>query len=458
MKLSVLDNQIYERFIQPTVGKLPQYVGVEFELPLVNQNPAPVDFTVVHELVLAFLERFSFLPGARDDDGFICSAQSEQTGDDLSFDCSYNTLELSFGRVKDLNHIEERFRTYYTFIRSFLRERGHGITGMGINPRYPYNHREPVPNGRYRMLLNHLSSYDRYADQRFFHDIPYFGMMACSAQTHIDVNRDELVRVIDLYNRLEPLKALLFANSPYGEEYLCARDFFWRFSMHGMNPHNVDGWDYGVSSVEEIVAYIRSMSLFCTERDGKYLNFPPISLVDYFNSESVTGEYWNGSGYQSYSFTPRPEDLTYLRSYKFVDLTFRGTVELRSACMQPVSEIMTVPAFDLGCKVSMDELEVLLQGSNLYRQGYSPSELRELFVRQGLPGFVNLSELQSLLEQVVALAEQGLRRRDLGEEHMLLPLKGRARRVTSPALELVQGLKQGRTLEEYIERYGRLEG
>lgn len=71
-----------------------------------------------------------------------------------------------------------------------------------------------MPNGRYRMLYNHLNSYPRYANQKFFHDLPFFGMIACSSQTHIDVTREELVRVIELYNRLEPLKALLFANSP----------------------------------------------------------------------------------------------------------------------------------------------------------------------------------------------------------------------------------------------------
>ena len=408
MELAALDERIHQRFITPTVGRVPRYVGVEFELPLVNLQPAAVDFSVVHAAADAFIQAFQFIPAAWDDDGMVCSAREEEHGDDLSFDCSYNTLELSFGRVTDLNRIEERFRAYYAFLYGFLRERGYSITGMGINPRYRFNRNEPVPNGRYRMLLHHLGAYPRYADRKLFHDLPHFGMMACSSQTHIDVSSEELVQVIDLYNRLEPLKALLFANSPYGED-LCARDFFWRNSMHGINPHNVDGWDYGVSSIQEIVAYIRSMRLFCAERGDKYLNFPPTPLVDYFNADAITGEYWNGEAYEALSFQPRAEDHHYLRSYKFVDLTFRGTVELRSACMQPVSEIMTVPAFDLGCKERMAELTELLHSAALYRQGYSPSELRALFVKRTLPGFVDREELRGLLEQVVDLAEQGLR-------------------------------------------------
>lgn len=131
MNLTVLDKQIYERFIRPTVDKQPRYVGVEFELPLVNLSPAPVDFSVVHALVDAFLKQFHFQSAGLDDDAHICSAQSEETGDELSFDCSYNTLELSFGRVENLNRIEERFRRYYAFIRSFLRERGTASRAWG---------------------------------------------------------------------------------------------------------------------------------------------------------------------------------------------------------------------------------------------------------------------------------------------------------------------------------------
>lgn len=78
MDISVLDQLIYQRFIQPTVGRIPQYVGVEFELPLVNLKQEPVSFSVVHALVDAFLERFDFIGAARDEEGRICSARSRK--------------------------------------------------------------------------------------------------------------------------------------------------------------------------------------------------------------------------------------------------------------------------------------------------------------------------------------------------------------------------------------------
>ena len=248
----------------------------------------------------------------------------------------------------------------------------------------------PVPNGRYRMLLHHLSSYRNYKGKLLFHDIPYYGLISCSAQTHLDVTEDELIRVINVFNRLEPLKALLFANSPYEGGYLCVRDHLWRESMHGLNPHNVDGFDIELGSVEELVSYIKSMSLYCLERDGRYINFTPLPLDEYF------------------------------RSFKFVDLTFRGTVELRSTCMQPISEALGVPAFNLGLKVNLDKLEKLLDTEgNIYRQGYNVIELRKLFVMRKLPAFAEEEGVRDLLLKVLDIARDGLISRGYGEERFL---------------------------------------
>ena len=39
---------ILKRFIQPLKQQQERYVGVEIELPIVNLNRAPVDFSLVH--------------------------------------------------------------------------------------------------------------------------------------------------------------------------------------------------------------------------------------------------------------------------------------------------------------------------------------------------------------------------------------------------------------------------
>jgi gamma-glutamylcysteine synthetase len=224
--------------------------------------------------------------------------------------------------------------------------------------------------------------------------------------------------------------------------------------MHGLNPHNVDCWNVELHSVDEIVAYIRSMSLYCTERDGHYINFTPTPLETYFASENVAGEYWDGTKYQRIEWQPKLDDLQYLRSFKFVDLTFRGTLELRSTCTQPFSEAMTVPALNVGLAEHLNELEKILDNSGIFRYGYTTAELRKMFVKTPLPAFAQSDKLKVTLHQIVWLAYNGLRDRGLGEEELLLPLLDRADRMESPAAEMIRNLKNGKTLEDYILRYG----
>ena len=458
MDTRILNQAIYDKYIRPTKRPKQPFVGVEFELPIVNLKKEPVDFRLVHEMTEAFGKEFGFTVQGRDDDGFVNSMASEVNGDDLSFDCSYNTLEFSFGVERDLNELNRRFRAYYTFVREKLQAEDHTLTGMGINPYHQYNRNVPIPNGRYRMLFHHLSSYRKYSDRMRFHDIPNFGLISCASQIHLDVEEDEIVRTINAFYRLEPLKALIFANSPLGEDLLCSRDHLWKKSLHGLNPHNVDGFAKELRSVDEVVAYYRSMSLYCLERDGKYINFEPTPLIEYFNRDRIFGEYFNGEEYENIVFEPRIEDLEYLRSFKFEDLTYRGTIEFRSVCEQPAGEIFAAPAFHAGLKENLDELEqVLADDRGIYQQSYSVDELREMFVRRDLPDFLDKRKTSQTLMRILEIAEDGLRKRGQNEEHFLAPLYARAEKLLSPAREMVEGIEQNKTLEYYIEKFSELD-
>lgn len=70
---------------------------------------------------------------------------------------------------------------------------------------------------------------------------------------------------------------------------------------------------YGLhfESVEELILYIRSMSLYCVMRDGKYVNFSPIPLADYFASDYIEGEIFRGAPHD-YEFFDSEEKMRYL--------------------------------------------------------------------------------------------------------------------------------------------------
>lgn len=137
-------------------------------------------------------------------------------------------------------------------------------------------------------------------------------------------------------------------------------------------------------------------------------------------------------------------------------MTYRGTIEFRSVCEQPVSEIMAPAAFHAGLMEKVPELDALLQADkSIYQQGYSLSELRELFVARELPDFLDREAASRLLLQVLDLAAEGLKKRGMDEEHFLEPLYHRARYLMSPARQMADGMDAGVPLEEYIQEYAK---
>jgi hypothetical protein len=74
------------------------FIGVEIEFPVVNLAKKPVDFGVVHDLTRRFKTEFGFYTAVIDSDREICSLVRFDNDDILSYDCSYNNLELSFGK------------------------------------------------------------------------------------------------------------------------------------------------------------------------------------------------------------------------------------------------------------------------------------------------------------------------------------------------------------------------
>lgn len=455
----ILRTLLYEKYIAPTVTNTGDYIGIEIEMPVLNLDKEAVDFSNIHKVTALFMERFGFAPGKLDENGDVCLAEDLKTQDSLSFDCSYNNLELSLGRVSDINEAEARFRAYYDWLKGSFAEYNYTLTGMGINPYRIYNQNVPVPNGRYRMLFHHLHSYDRYRMlPMYFHPHPEFGTFASASQVQLDISYDDIPEVINTFSLLEPLKALIFSNSVLlgeAEEYLCYRDILWENSTHGINPHNVGPYEYMFKDADELLDYIQSTSIYCTERDEKYVNFKPMPLRDYFAMDEVEGEYYAGGKYHKIILTPRKEDLDYLRSFKHEDLTYRGTVEFRSVCCQPVKDAMSVAAFHAGLKRKLHELTELLGSDRvIYGHGYNAAELRHLFIKNKLPSFVNEDDVYRLAGKVLDLARAGLIDRGYGEERFLDPLYERVKNKENPASYMLKKLYSGAAIEELIKEYG----
>lgn len=458
MNREYVREQLYQRYIAPTKKKRNNYIGIEIEMPIVNLERQAVDFEVVHKITDRFMNQFQFEEAGRDEEGHICSASEKEHGDILSYDCSYNNLELSLGKEKELFAIQRRFFEYYNFLQKEFQKYHYALTGMGVNPYRIYNHNVPIPNGRYRMLFHHLHSYKKYNLPMFFHKYPDYGTFSSASQVQLDVDYEDLLMTIRAFSMLEPVKALLFSNSVLineHEELLCCRDMFWEHSTHGINPHNVGMFDCQLESEEDLLTYIESTSIYCVERGNNYINFPPINIMEYFEKPFVEGEYFENREYKNVRVIPEIDDIRYLRTFKFEDLTFRGTIEFRSVCCQPIKDSMTVAAFHLGLKRKLKELDNLFKEDHvLYHHGYTAGELRKMFVQSELPSFVDEKKLHELVRSVLELAEDGLKSRGYGEERMLQPLFERMENRTNPAKRMLEMKDQGVDLKDIVLEYG----
>lgn len=461
MRQSLVRERLYQKYIEPTKRKREDSVGIEIEIPIVNLRKEAVDFAVVHSVTEKFIRDFHFQVTGRDDEGGIYAASEGSTGDILSYDCSYNNLELSLGKECQLYTLYQRFCRYYVYLQAEFAKFHYALTGMGVNPYRIYNHNIPIPTGRYRMLFHHLNSYKNYSLPMYFHPYPEYGTFSSASQVQLDVDYDDLLATLDVFSRLEPIKALLFSNSLLlgeKEELLCCRDMFWANSTHGINPHNIGMFACRFEEMDELLAYIESTSIYCAERGGRYINFPPVNIMEYFQRSSVCGEYFTQGGYQQIEFRPEIEDIQYLRTFKFEDLTFRGTIEFRSVCCQPIQDCMTVAAFHLGLKGRLYELEELLdQDYVIYHHGYTASELRNMFIRSELPSFVDEAAVYRLAKDIVDLAKEGLTDRGYGEEALLNPLYERLQARMNPAKRMLNLRRQGRDMEEILLEYGRID-
>lgn len=458
MEKNRIKELIYKKYIEPTKTDRSRSIGIEIEMPIVNMKGEPVDEQISLNVAEKFRAQFDFKPVGCDDDNNVNSMTNEESGDNLSFDCSYSNLELSLGKGTDLFEIKKRFYTYYKWLKEAFSEYGYMLTGMGINPHYNINHNQPVPNERYRMLFHHLHSYPQYSEKTDlkFTDRADFGTFTNASQVQIDVYYDELIDTINTFGLLEPYKALLFSNS-YMEEYpsqMCARNMLWERSMQGYNPHNIGMFSHKLKDTDELIEYIMSTSIYCTMRNGKYVNFKPVPIAEYFQADIIKGEFYNGTEYQPIEITPCEEDIVHLRSFKFEDLTFRGTIEYRSTCCQPVRDSMTLSAFHIGLTEMLYELKAVLENDDvIYGHGYDATELQKLLSQRDIPTFIDETELKKQLKTILDIASEGLKKRQYGEEKFLEPLYRRAEKLTNPAKEMIDGIEKGKTLNDFIYDY-----
>ena len=393
------------------------FVGVELEFPIVETNGNKTNIEVTKNLFRTLANLSDFEVEKIDDNQNPIQLIHCSSKDRILFELSYNTIEFAFERARSINEVAKRFEDYLKIIQPILQENKHEIQGHGIHPLWKENDNSPVKIERYKMLMAFLAMNGTGMKT---HSYPSYGAFICGNQVQLDVSRDNYLRIINAFNKIEAAKAFLFSNSEFSAEAWdtkIARDIFWEESLHGYYKENVGIYPKDYQSEEEFFNNLARTAIFTATREGKSYYFKPIRVEDYLDQKEITA--YTAAGNEKV-INPVKEDLKQHRSYQFQDLTARGTVEFRSVCTQPLETTFAPIAFELGLFVELEKLENYLEDSSFFKneeQDYR--KLRKKYSKKILSK-EEKEAIQSFSKDLLDLAEAGLMKRGYGEEKFLI--------------------------------------
>ena len=393
------------------------FVGVELEFPIVETNGNKTNIEVTKNLFRTLANLSDFEVEKIDDEQNPIQLIHCSSKDRILFELSYNTIEFAFERARSINEVAKRFEAYLKIIQPILQENNHEIQGHGIHPLWQENDNSPVKIERYKMLMAFLAMNGTGMKT---HSYPSYGAFICGNQVQLDVRRDNYLRIINAFNKIEAAKAYLFSNSEFSAEAWdtkIARDIFWEESLHGYYKENVGIYPKDYQSEEEFFNNLARTAIFTAIREGKSYYFKPIRVENYLDQKEITAYTADGN---EKIINPVKEDLKQHRSYQFQDLTARGTVEFRSVCTQPLETTFAPIAFELGLFVELEKLENFLEDSSFFKneeQDYR--KLRKKYSKKILSK-EEKEAIQSFSKDLLDIAEAGLMKRGYGEEKFLI--------------------------------------
>lgn len=394
-------NIIVNRFIKPFIGKKPRHIGVELEFPLINKNGRDIDLPFV-AAICDYLEDFGFhcvLTGVHGEKLFM----ENDVGDCLSFDNSYNNFEFSMMHSESLVSIYERFIRYYEIVQSYLEKGNHALYPQGSNPNFKNISVNHAPFSTYDMVSDYLHTFEGK------HDIPDFPAFMSSVQTHLDTDEKALPRAYTFFAKIDFLRGILFHNSPdfFGKGYRIYRDYLWENSAFGNCPEITGAIDSEFKTTDDIIDFYLSKGMFNRLRDGKYEIFKPVLISEYFENPS---------------YGAKEEDIECYLSFRNVEATARGTLEIRSDCTQKEGMFFTPPAFNLGLMENLDKgisrLDKFIKDNSI---SLLPSEMRKIVTDgKDISLIAPQSEIESLCSDMIKISKEGLIKRGFGEEKLLV--------------------------------------
>ncbi|BBK45153.1 glutamate--cysteine ligase [Allostella vacuolata] len=338
-------------------------------------------------------------------------------------------VELSGAPLETIHQTCDEVHAHLAECRAVGERLGTGMLGLGFNPKWARSDISWMPKGRYKIMGEYMPKKGSLGLDMM--------LRTCTVQVNLDyASEADMVKKFRVSLALQPIATALFANSPFTEGkpngFRSFRSHIWTDTdpdRCGILPFVFEeGFCF-----ERYVDWMLDVPMYFVYRDGRYLDASGQSFRDFIAGRlpARPGEVPLMSDWVDHMTTAFPE----VRLKKFL--------EMRGADAGPWGRLCALPALWVGL---LYDTEALDAAWDLCRDWTAEEHdaLRLGVPRHALATPFRGETVRELARRVVAIAEDGLRRRGRlsrgGEDESvhLQALMSIAERGRTPADDLLE--------------------
>jgi glutamate--cysteine ligase len=407
-------------------------IGTEHEkFGFYRENYAPVPYAGergIRALLEMLHERFCWdEPVAENGNIIALSRRDCPKGGTVSLEPG-GQLELSGAPLETVHETWEELRQHLVEVGDVGGELGIGFLGLGFSPKWTLAETPVMPKERYRIMMRYMPTRGRRGLDMMFR--------TATVQVNMDFgDESDMVAKMRAGLALQPVATALFANSPFTDGrpngFQSYRAEMWRDTdpdRTGLLPF---AFDDGMG-FERYVDYALDVPMYFVYRDGRYVDVAGASFRDFLAGRLAALP----------GMRPTLEDWADHLTTLFPDVRLKRFLEMRGADAGSLAQIVALPALWTGLlydRTALDETSALTADWSVAEM----QALRDAVPRLGLKAPFRGGIVLDVARAMVALAEQGLKRRARtnrnGEDESmaLAPLIETAEEGRSPADRLL---------------------
>ena len=301
-------------------------------------------------------------------------------------------IEFSGAHRRSLVEIERELRGFLGQLSAVGEANGIVFIASGFDPVRSITDQWWIAKRRYEIMRPYLKTRGRRA----------WDMMTRTAATQVNLDyRDleDLARKFALANRLAPIAAAIFANSPFQEGKLSGYKSTRYAAWLETDPDRTGPFPLALDddfSIPRFIDEVSAVPMFFVRRDGQYIDYSGHSFGEFL-------------GHCSCPQTPIFQDFTDHLSTIFTEARLKPHIEQRSIDSGSLEMVMAALAFWKGLMYHAEALDGALKlVPKMKREEFL--ELQSEVARHGLEAKLRGDSVIKLAEASIELARSGLER------------------------------------------------